>query len=206
MLAELLASLRLALATMLLCCVGYVGIVLGASMALAPQARVGALIERDGTIVGSRRLAQGFTRDEYIWPRPSAVGYRADAAGGSNLAPDSPRIRERAVEIVARCAATPDHPIPAELVLASGSGLDPDLGEAAAMRQAPRVADARHVPTAEVVQIIRAAARPTGPGHPARLVNVLELNLELDRRFGRSVPRADPARSAKNDRLESTHE
>lgn len=181
MLTDLFASLRLALASILVCVIGYSGFLLGAASLVAPENRLGQIIEINGQLVGSRKVAQAFTRPEYIWPRPSAVDYAADATGGSNLSPANPLIRERAEGLLASLSATPENPAPAELVLASGSGLDPHITEAAALFQADRVAQARGVPVKAVRELIDAQARPIGPGDPARVVNVLLLNIELDR-------------------------
>lgn len=178
---DLVASLRIALASMVLCVIGYGGFILGAATLIAPESRLGHLIEIDGQVVGSRQVAQAFTRPEYVWPRPSAVDYAADATGGSNLSPANPLIRERAEGLLASLGATPENPAPAELVLASGSGLDPHITEAAALFQADRVALARSISVERVRTLIDAQARPIGPGDPARVVNVLVLNIELDR-------------------------
>ena len=181
MFTDLLASLRLALASIIVCVIGYGGFILCAAVLVAPEARLGQLIEVDGQVVGSRQVAQAFTRPEYIWQRPSAVSYAADATGGSNLSPANPLIRERAEGLLAALGATPENPAPAELVLASGSGLDPHITEAAALFQADRVAQARGVSADTVRELIQAQASPIGPGDPARVVNVLLLNIELDR-------------------------
>lgn len=181
MLTDFLTSLRIALASIVVCVIGYGGVILGAAVIVAPEARLGQLIEIDGQIVGSRQVAQAFTRPEYIWPRPSAVDYAADATGGSNLSPANPLIRERAEGLLAALGATPENPAPTELVLASGSGLDPHITEAAALFQAERVARARGVSLDTIRQLIESQARSIGPGDPARVVNVLLLNIELDR-------------------------
>lgn len=178
---DLFTSLRIALASIVVCVLGYGGLILGAAALVAPERRLGQLIEIDGRIVGARDVAQGFTRPEYLWPRPSAVDFAADATGGSNLSPANPAIRERAEALLAALGATPEHPAPAELVLASGSGLDPHITEAAALYQVDRVAGARGVSPDLIRETIDAHARTIGPGDPDRIVNVLLLNLELDR-------------------------
>ncbi len=183
MLSELLTSLRIAAASIVLCVIAYGSLVLGAAMIIAPESRQGQRITIDGVVVGSRQIAQGFTRPEYVWPRPSAVNYAADAAGGSNLSPTSPLIRERAETLSKQLGATADNPAPAELVLASGSGLDPHITTAAALYQADRVARARNIPADDIRRVITEMSNPVCPGDPARLVNVLLLNIELDRRF-----------------------
>lgn len=181
MLIDFLASVRIALASIVVCVIGYGGFMLGAATLVAPENRLGQLIEIDGRVVGSRQVAQAFTHPGYVWPRPSAVDYAADATGGSNLSPANPLIRERAEGLLTALGATPEKPAPAELVLASGSGLDPHITEAAAIFQADRVAGARGVSPETVRELIEAQAHPIGPGDPARVVNVLLLNIELDR-------------------------
>jgi K+-transporting ATPase ATPase C chain len=181
MLTDLLASLRIAIASIVVCVIGYGGLILGAATIVAPESRLGQLVEIDGQVVGSRQVAQAFTRPGYIWSRPSAVDYAADATGGSNLSPANPLIRERAEGLLAALGASPDNPAPAELVLASGSGLDPHITEAAALFQADRVAQARGVSPDLIREVIESRALPLGPGDPARVVNVLLLNIDLDR-------------------------
>lgn len=181
MLTDFLTSLRVAAVSILVCVIGYGGLVLGAAVLVAPQGRHGQLVELNGRVVGSRAIAQAFTQPEYVWPRPSAVDYAADATGGSNLSPANPAIRERATVLLAALGATPQNLAPPELVLASGSGLDPHITEVAALYQVGRVAAARGVAPETVQGVIRRMARPIGPGDPARVVNVLLLNIELDR-------------------------
>lgn len=182
---NLIASIRLTVLSLVVCAAAYPALVLGFAAVAAPEARQGSLIRRaDGTLVGSRLLAQEFTRPEYFWPRPSACGYNASATGGSNLSPTNPRITERAKEIIQRLQPGKGQLVPAELVTASGGGMDPHLTLAAALFQAPRVAAARNVPTAEIEQLIRSHTdSPTLAALGGEsLVNVLELNLALDRK------------------------
>lgn len=96
-----------------------------------------------GEYVGSRQVAQAFTQDKYFHSRPSAVDYNGAGAAGSNLSPTSPGITERAQEIIKKYGANAENPIPADMVTASGSGLDPHITLAAAKFQMPRVAKAR---------------------------------------------------------------
>jgi K+-transporting ATPase ATPase C chain len=180
-----LASLRLVVATMLVCVLGYVTAILGVAQ-LFPDTAQGSLITAaDGTLVGSRLVAQNFTQPRYFWPRPSAAGkngYDATSAAGSNKSPTSTDLTDRAREIVARHGATPDRPLPAELAAASGGGLDPHISESAALYQAERVATARSLSSTQVRALVATLAfSPGGILTPDRLVNVLELNLALDR-------------------------
>jgi len=182
MMQSLMASVRVALGTMAVCVVGYAGLVLGIAQLLTPQSADGHLITgADGSVVGSRQIAQAFTRPEYLWPRPSAVGYNGAGAGGSNKSPTSSDLTDRALEIIAQYGATSERPLPPELVAASGGGLDPHVSERAALYQAGRIAGARAVPVSRVEALIQEHAfAPGGMLTPDRVVNVLDLNLALD--------------------------
>jgi len=182
--ARLLASLRLVVATMLVCVAGYTAAILGIAQ-LFPDTAQGALVTApDGTVLGSRRIAQAFTQDRYVWPRPSAAGaegYDATSAAGSNKSPTSQDLTDRASTLVERYGASVANPLPPELATASGSGLDPDITLRAALYQAPRVAAARGLPQADVEALMRDRGfAPAGFLTQDRLVNVLEINLALD--------------------------
>jgi potassium-transporting ATPase KdpC subunit len=179
-----IAGARVAIFTMLVVVVGYTAVMLGIAGAVAPDNARGSLIAReDGTILGSRLIAQGFTHPAYFWPRPSAVGYNGAGAGGGNKSPTSTDLTDRAAETVAAYGATAENPLPAELAAASGGGLDPHITQRAALYQAPRVAEARGLPVADVAALIRAHSfLPGGFLTPDPLVNVLELNLALNDR------------------------
>jgi potassium-transporting ATPase KdpC subunit len=178
---EILTSLRVAVTTILVCAVAYPAFVLGFAAVFCPDARHGSLIAKDGTPVGSSLVAQKFTRPEYFWPRPSAVDYDASAAGGSNLSPANPKIAMRTRELLKKLQPAQGQLVPPDLVLASGSGLDPHISRSAVMFQLPRVAAARSLPQQRVMELIN---RHIGSAPTAfddqRIVNVLELNLELD--------------------------
>lgn len=179
---SILASLRISVATIAICVAGYTAVILGIAQAVTPTTANGHLITAsDGTIVGSRMIAQKFTQPGYFWPRPSAVDYNGAGVGGSNKSPTSSDLTKRAEEIVAQYGATPDNPLPPELAAASGGGLDPHISERAALYQAARVAAARNRPQVEVEALIRSQAfAPGGALTPDRIVNVLQLNLALD--------------------------
>jgi K+-transporting ATPase ATPase C chain len=145
----------------------------------------GSLIRRaDGTVVGSRLVAQKFTRPEYFHPRPSAVDYDAASTGGTNYGPANrdhlAAVTERLDAVVALEGITPSA-VPSELITASGAGLDPHIPPAAAELQAPRIAKARGVPVDQVRALLRAHTETPTFGFLGRArVNVLELNLALD--------------------------
>ena len=163
------------------------------AVAFRSQAEGSLLRRADGTVVGSRLIAQGFGRQEYFQPRPSGVDYNAASAGGTNFGPSNPdhlkAVRERLEAIGAREGAEPDE-IPSEMVTASGAGLDPDIPPAAALLQATRVAAARGAAAERVLALIARHTEPPLLGFLGKArVNVLELNLALDAEFG-----APPAR------------
>ena len=179
---SLIASVRITLATIGVCVVGYVAVILGVAQIVAPDTANGSLITTaEGSIVGSRLIAQKFTEPRYVWPRPSAVDYNGVGAGGSNKSPTSSDLTERARSLIERYGATAENPVPPELVAASGSGLDPNISEGAARYQAKRIAAARAVPEPQVEALIRERGFAAGgPLTTGRIVNVLELNLALD--------------------------
>lgn len=157
------------------------------SLAFPSQAEGSLVLRADGTVVGSGLIAQEFTRPEYFRPRPSAVDYDAAATGGTNFGPSNPdhlgEVRKRLAEIESR-EGVPAGRIPSEMVTASGSGLDPHIPPRAAELQAARVARARGVPAARVLDLVRARTEPPTLGFLGRArVNVLELNLALDAAF-----------------------
>lgn len=171
------------LASVLVCAALYPLLILAFGQLLFPERAQGGLLRNDaGQIVGSSLIAQGFTRPEYLWPRPSAVDYDAAATGGSNLAPSNPALTERATGAIVQLSATVAHPAPGELVATSGSGMDPHITLDGALYQVPRIASARGLAASRVEEIVRqrAAANPWSPP----LINVLETNLALDRSFG----------------------
>lgn len=181
--SDFISGLRVAAATMVICVAGYTALILGVAQLVTPATANGSLVTNaEGEIIGSRLIAQGFTSPEYLWPRPSAVDYDAAGAGGSNLSPANPALAERAVALIAaHGGATEDRPIPADLVTASGAGLDPHISLEGALFQAERVAAARGVEVAAVASIIREMAQAPGAFFTeGRIVNVLDLNLALD--------------------------
>ncbi len=180
---NILTTLKLIVLTSAICCAAYPLAVLALAHAITPETAQGSLVrDAEGRIIGSRLIAQGFTQPRYFWPRPSAVDYNAAGAGGSNLSPTNPELKVRAEEILARLGQEPDVPVPADLLTASGSGLDPHISEAGARFQAARVAGARGIDVSVIQDLIaKQAFSPTGPLFGKdRIVNVLEINLALD--------------------------
>lgn len=155
----------------------------------------GSLIERDGKIVGSELLAQQFQGPTYFWPRPSAATYGTGPAGlvassGSNLGPTSAQLQTnvrtnaKALRDAHKLAA--DAPVPADLVYASASGLDPHISPQAARFQIARVAAARGLSKDQVGALVERFTEPPQWGFLGEArVNVLLLNLELDSIGGR---------------------
>jgi len=176
-------SLRLFVLSLLVCSMVYPAVTLGFAVLVAPAEREGSLIRNDeGTIVGSRLLAQNFTGPNYFWPRPSACDYDASATGGSNLSPTNPEITERARRIIKHLQPGEEQLVPADLVLASGAGMDPHITLSAANFQVPRVATARNVSAQRLKELIlEHTDSPTLVLSGAEpIINVLELNLALD--------------------------
>jgi K+-transporting ATPase ATPase C chain len=142
----------------------------------------GQLIVRDNQVIGSRLIGQPFTSRGYFHSRPSAAGAGYDAAnsGGSNLAPTNAQLTSR-VNDAARTLGS-GVAVPVDLVTTSGSGLDPDITPAAAYYQAARVARERHIADSQVIELVRLHTQPRQWGFLGEpRVNVLELNLALDR-------------------------
>jgi len=190
---ELRISIRATVVTLVLTGLAYPLATTGLALLLFPARARGSLIaDQYGRTVGSELIAQSFASAGYLQPRPSAAGekgYDATSSGGSNLGPTSKALRDRAATELQRLVAeNPDAtgPLPAELVTASGSGLDPHVSPEAALWQAPRMARARGVSEERVRAVIGANVEGRELlvlGEPR--VNVLLVNLALDWQFGR---------------------
>ena len=183
MIRETVTALLACLVTFVLCAVAYPATVWALAQLAFPHQAEGSLIhDRQRNVIGSELVAQPFASDRYFHPRPSAVDYKADAAGGSNLGPKNPDLRKRIARQAEGLKATADRPVPVDLVTASGSGLDPHISPEAAEYQLRRVAAARGLPEDQVRALIDAHTERSGAilGAPPR-VNVLLLNLALDR-------------------------
>jgi K+-transporting ATPase ATPase C chain len=167
----------------------YPGVVTALAQVLFPHQANGSLIEdKDGKPLGSELIGQPFSDPKYFWGRPSATApyaYNAGASTGSNQGPTNPALMDAVKgRIQALHDADPENqaPIPVDLVTASGSGLDPQISPAAAAYQINRVAKARHINPQKLRDLVsqQTESRQWGIfGEPR--VNVLSLNLELDR-------------------------
>jgi K+-transporting ATPase ATPase C chain len=189
---ELFSEIRGAvLATLIIgivCCGVYPLVIFGISQALFHDKANGSLIlDKDGTVRGSKLLGQAFTAEKYFHPRPSAAGNGYDAAnsGGSNLGPTSQKlkdaIKDRVEAYRKENGLSENESVPADAVTASGSGLDPHISLPNAEMQTPRVAKARGLSEDQVRALVQqnTDGRDLGVlGDPS--VNVLELNLALD--------------------------
>jgi K+-transporting ATPase ATPase C chain len=178
-------SIRFTLVTVVLLGLGYPLVVTGIAAVFFPHKAAGSLILKDGQVIGSELLAQSFTSDRYFHPRPSAAGsgYDATASGGSNLAQSSKALVTRIQSDIDKLAAeNAGKPVPIDMVTTSASGLDPDITPDTAYYQAARVAKARNMSEASVRTLIEQhiVGRQLGLLGEAR-VNVLELNLDLDK-------------------------
>ena len=187
---QILPGIRIKLFMTLVLGVIYPLAITGISQVLFPHQANGSLVTVSGKTVGSELIGQNFAKPEYFQPRPSAAGndgYDPTASGGSNYGPTSQKLVDRVKASVDKFRKdNPDYtgPLPADLVTASASGLDPHISPDSATAQAARVAKARGVSSDQMNQLI--AQLTEGPdlgvlGEPR--VNVLKLNLALDEKY-----------------------
>jgi K+-transporting ATPase ATPase C chain len=178
-----LTSFRVLFVLTVLTGIVYPLMITGVSQVVFPAKANGSMITVEGRTVGSRLIGQTFASDRYFWPRPSAVGYNPMPSGGSNLGPTSASLRD---SVVARAAifGRPVSTVPPDLLLASGSGLDPEISPEAALFQVERVWKAREAGVtgrARIEALVREGVRAPQLGLLGEpRINVLELNLALD--------------------------
>ena len=180
-------SVLMTIATTILLGIIYPLVVTGLAQVLFPHKANGQLIQKDGKVIGSSIIGQGFSGAAYFHPRPSAAGNGYDAAnsGGSNLGPTNQKLIDRVKGDVATAQAdNPGTPVPIDLVTTSASGFDPHITPASADFQLQRVSKERGVTADQLRTLVKkhTEGRQLGILGEAR-VNVLELNLELDERF-----------------------
>ncbi len=192
MLREILPGLRIKLFMTVVLGVVYPLVMTGICQVLFHQKANGSLITSNGRVIGSELIGQNFTRAEYLQPRPSAAGdsgYDAAASNGSNFGPTNQKLIQRVKASIEKFRKeNPDYagPIPADLVTASASGIDPDVSPDSARAQAPRIARARNVPVERVDQLIAQFTEEPDLGILGEpRVNVLKLNLALDQQLPR---------------------
>lgn len=186
---QILPGLRIKLFMTVLLGVVYPLAITGICQVAFPHQANGSLIVSGANAIGSDLIGQNFTKPGYFQPRPSAAGndgYDATSSGGSNYGPTNQKLVDRVKASVEKFRNdNPGYrgPIPADLLTTSASGLDPHISPASAEAQAPRIAAARGIPVAGVRALIARLTEPPGLsfiGEPR--VNVLRLNLALDRR------------------------
>jgi K+-transporting ATPase ATPase C chain len=189
-------AIRTTIVTIMLTGLIYPYVMTGLSQVLFPWRANGSLItDEKGQVIGSELIAQGFANPAYLQPRPSAAGekgYDAASSSGSNLGSTSKKLQDRVKDDLKRLKEeNPDAsgPVPGDLVTASGSGLDPHVSPQGALWQVSRIAKARNVAPDRVKAVVDAnvEGRTFGiVGEPR--VNVLLVNLALDRQFGKATP------------------
>lgn len=177
MFKDILASLRAILVLTLITSVAYPLLITAIAQLAFPVRANGSLVKSGDAVVGSVLLAQKFTDSKYFTPRPSAADYETVASGASNQGYTSKKLLEAITERRSTLGAN----APADLLTASGSGLDPDISPEAARFQAARVADTRGLSVEAVNKLIAAHTQPPQFGFLGQArVNVLTLNLAMD--------------------------
>lgn len=181
---NIITSILMTIVTTILLGLIYPLIVTGLAQLIFPNKANGQLIVKNGQVVGSRIIGQGFSGPGYFHSRLSAAGngYDATSSGGSNLGPTNQKLIDRVKADAERLQTeNPGKPVPIDLVTTSASGFDPEISPAAAEFQVPRIAKERGMTEEDVRQFVakHTLGRQWGfLGEPR--VNVLELNLDLN--------------------------
>lgn len=178
-------SLKITLAMCIVLSVGYVLILRGVSAVAGPNGGEADVVTLDGQIVGAANVGQSFTDNTHFWGRPSAVDYNGGGSGGSNKATTNPEylaeVEQRVQDFLAAHPYLSRAEVPAEMVTASGSGLDPDISPRGARVQVRRVAEARGLNPAAVQRIVDSLTQKPWLGlFGTEKVNVLRLNVALE--------------------------
>ena len=180
---NLLISLRLTLVMLILCSVLYPLLIAGIGKA-TPGGGKGETVSVNGKVVGYEKIGQKFTDDKYFWGRPSAVNYNAAGSAGSNKGPSNPDylqlVQDRIDSFLVHNPGIKKEEIPADMVTASGSGLDPDISPTGAYIQVKRIAAIRHLPEEKVKALVDKHVDKSFLGMGPEKVNVLKLNIDLD--------------------------
>lgn len=182
---KIIVSFRVFVTWLIVLGILYPLLVTGIGQMLMPFEANGSLLEKDDQIIGSELIGQQFLATKYFHSRPSAVAYDASNSGANNFAPSSPQLialaKTRLNQIYLENNLTAATAIPADMVLASASGLDPNISLENAKLQAPRIAHIRNLPLSKITKLIYANLDPDFVGIWGRSgVNVLKLNLMLD--------------------------
>lgn len=180
----ILQSIRLTAVLMVLLCVVY-PLVVAFAGGFSKGKGGGEKLSKNGKVVGYALLGQSFTKPEYFWGRPSAVGYNAAGSGGSNKGPSNPdylqQVSDRIDTLLKYNPTIKKADIPADMVTASGSGLDPNISEQGAIIQIKRIAAVRQLDERTVAElVVKNTQGPLFGLFGPTSVNVLKLNLALD--------------------------
>jgi K+-transporting ATPase ATPase C chain len=178
---NLLISLKLTLVMIILCAVLY-PLLIAAIGKATPGGGKGKTLSVNGRVVGYELIGQKFTDDKYFWGRPSVVDYNAAGSAGSNKGPSNPDylkvVQDRIDTFLVHNPGVKKDEIPADLVTASGSGLDPDISPASAYVQVKRIASVRGIIEEKIKLLVDQQIEKTILGPSS--VNVLKLNIALD--------------------------
>lgn len=181
----ILPSIRLTMVFTVILCIIY-PLFISFAAKLSKGKGSGEKVYLNGKAVGYKLIGQSFTKPEYFWGRPSAVGYNAAGSGGSNKGATNPdylkEVRQRIDTLLKYNPGIQKEEIPVDLVTASGSGLDPNISVAGALFQAKRIASYRQIPLSKVQKLIKLnTEKPLlGLFGPSK-INVLALNIELEK-------------------------